>query len=81
MPDKTHAPQPGANPQPFLNAIQQLVDNGTITAAEGQAVDREIQAGQGRYADARVSGFTQAQLEAVQQALGNTKRALAASVH
>ena len=45
VPDKTDAPQPGANPQSFLNAIQQLVDNGTITAAEGQAVDREIQQG------------------------------------
>ena len=79
VPDKTHVPQPGANPQLFLNAIQQLVDNGTITAAEGQAVDREIQ--QGRVDTQTLSGFTQAQLEAVQQALGNTKRALAASVH
>jgi hypothetical protein len=79
VPDKSHAPQPGANPQLFLNAIQRLVDNGTITAAQGQTVDREIQ--QGRVDTQTLSGFTQAQLAAVQQALGNTKRALAASVH
>lgn len=77
-PNKSHAPEPSASPQPFLSAIQRLVDNGTITATEGQAVDREIQ--QGRIDTQTLSGFTQAQLQAVDQALGNTKRALAASV-
>jgi hypothetical protein len=77
-PDKTPAPQASASPQPFLNAIQRLVGNGTITAAEGQAVDREIQGG--RIDTQTLSGFTQVQLEAVEQALGNTKRALAGSV-
>jgi hypothetical protein len=77
-PDKTDAPQTSASPQPFLNAIQQLVGKGTITAAEGQAVDREIQGG--RIDTRTLSGFTQAQLQAVEQALGNVKRALAGSV-
>jgi hypothetical protein len=79
VPEKTHAPQPSANPQLFLNAIQRLIDNGTITATEGQAVDREIQ--EGRVDTQTLTGFTQAQIQAVEQALGNTKRALAASVH
>jgi hypothetical protein len=78
VPDKTHTPQPSANPQPFLNAIQQLVDNGTITATDGQAVDREIQAG--RIDTDTLTGFTQAQLQAVEQALSNAKRALAPGV-
>jgi hypothetical protein len=77
MPSKTNAPQPAVNHQPFLNAIQQLVDNGTITATEGQAVDREIVAGRVDTDTLASSGFTQAQLQAVQQALGNAKRALA----
>ena len=77
LPDKTHAPQQSANPQPFLNAVQQLVDNGTITATQGQAVDRELQ--EGRVDTQTLSGFTQAQMQAVEQALGNTKRELAAS--
>jgi hypothetical protein len=78
--DKTGAPHPPANPQAFLSAIQQLVDNGTITATEGQAVDREIQAGRVDTDTLASSGFTPTQLQAVQQALGNTKRALAAAV-
>jgi hypothetical protein len=75
VPDKTHAPQPAVNQQPFFTAIQQLVDNGTLSATEGQAVDREIQ--QGYLDTSTLTGFTQAQLQAVQQALKNTKRALA----
>ena len=80
VPDKTQAPHPEANPQAFLSAIQQLVDNGTITATEGQAVDREIQAGRIDTDTLASSGFTPTQLQAVQQALGNAKRALAAAV-
>jgi hypothetical protein len=77
IPDKTHAPQQSGNPQLFLNAIQRLVDNGTITAAEAQAVDRQIQAG--RVDTQTLTGFTQAQIQAVDEALGNTKRELAGS--
>jgi hypothetical protein len=77
VPDKTHMPRPAVNHQPFFNAIQQLVDNGTITATEGQAVDREIQAGRVDTDTLASHGFTQTELQAVQQALGNAKRALA----
>lgn len=75
-PDKTHTPPPAVNHRPFLNAIQQLVNDRTITAAEGQAVDREILAGRVDTDTLTSSGLTQAQLQAVQQALGNAKRAL-----
>ncbi len=78
VPGKTRTPQPGSS-QPFLIAVQRLVNDGTITATEGQAVDREIQIG--RLDTQTLSGFTQAQLTALQQTLSNTKRALAQSVH
>ena len=78
VPDKTGTPSPPPSPQPFLNAVQRLVDNGTITAAEGQAVDREIVAG--RIDPETLHGFTQPQLQAVNHALMNAKRALASSV-
>jgi hypothetical protein len=76
-PIKTRAPQPAVNHQPFLNAIQQLVDSDTISATEGQAVDREVQAGRVDTGTLVSSGFSQAQLQAVQQALGSVKQALA----
>jgi hypothetical protein len=79
-PDKTGAPQQPANPQAFLNDIRQLVDRGIITTSEAQTVDREILAGRIDTDSLAASGFTQGQLDAVQQALGNTKRALAAAV-
>jgi hypothetical protein len=75
-PGKTGAAPPPANPQPFLNAIQRIVENGTITAAEGQTVDRQIQTGRVDTDTLASSGFTPTQLQAVQQALSNTKRAL-----
>jgi hypothetical protein len=78
---KTGAPEPRANPQPFLDDIQRLVDNGTITPAEAQLVDREIVAGRVDTDSLTASGFTPAQLDAVQQALGNTKRGLASAAH
>ena len=79
-PDKAGAPQPPADPHAFLNDIQQLADNGTITATEARTVDREIMAGRVDTDTLTASGFTQTQLDAVQQALGNTKRALASAV-
>ena len=79
MPGKTPGSQPSASPQPFLNAIERLVDNGTITAAEGQAVDREIMSGRVDTDTLASAGFTPAQLQAVQQALASTKGALAAA--
>ena len=79
--DKIRAPRPAVNHQPFVNAIRQLVNDGTITAMQGQAVDREIVAGRVDTATLASSGFTATQLQAVQQALGNAKRALASSVN
>ncbi len=76
VPVKTEAPAPPVNHQPFLDAIQQLVDNGTITATEAQVVDREIVDGRVDTDALAASGFTPAQLDAVSQALGGAKRAL-----
>lgn len=78
-PSKASAPKPSASPEAFLNDIQRLRDDGTITAAEARTVDREIAAGSVDTDTLTASGFTQAQLAAVQQALDNTKRALAAA--
>jgi hypothetical protein len=80
VPGKTRAPQPGSD-QPFLSDVQQLVAGGTISPAEGQVLDREIEAGRVDTQTLVAGGFTPAQLEAVQQALSNTKRGLAAAVH
>jgi hypothetical protein len=76
VPGKTHASQPGSS-QPFLNAVQQLVNAGTITAAEGQALNSQIQTGRVDTDTLASIGFTAAQLQAVQQALASTKQALA----
>jgi hypothetical protein len=76
--DKTQTPPSPVNQQPFVDAIQQLVNDGTISSTQGQAVDSQIQTGRIDTQTLASSGFTQAQLQAVQQALRNTKRALAA---
>ena len=79
MPVKTQTPQPGSS-QPFLDDVQRLVSDGTITAAEGQVLDGEIQVGRVDTDTLASSGFTQAQLQAVQQTLSATKSAMAADV-
>jgi uncharacterized membrane protein YebE (DUF533 family) len=80
VPDKTHTPPPAVNHQPFFSAVQRLVDDGTISDAQRQAVDREIRAG-GVDTDTLASGgFTPTQLRAVAHALSNAKRALARNV-
>jgi hypothetical protein len=78
VPDKIRAPQPGSD-QPFLVDVQRLIDAGTISPAEGQVLDGEIQAGRVDTETLASSGFTPAQLDAVQQALSTTKRALAST--
>jgi hypothetical protein len=80
MPSKTQASQPAPSPQPFLHAVAQLVDNGTITASEGQAVDHEILAGQIDTSTLASDGFTPSQLEALQQVLSTTKQGLASAM-
>jgi hypothetical protein len=74
VPGKTRAARPGSS-QPFLTAVQRLVDAGTISRTEGQALDREILAGTVDTQTLVSSGFTPAQLQAVQRTLANTKRA------
>jgi hypothetical protein len=76
-PDNTGAPRPAVNHQPFLTAVQRLVNDGTISAADGQVLDREIQSGRVDTQTLASSGFTPTQLQAVQQTLAGTKRALA----
>jgi hypothetical protein len=71
----TSSAQPPANPQPFLNAVEQLVSNGTITTTQGQAVDRQLR--QGYFDSSTLTGLTQAQIQAVENAIGNAKQALA----
>lgn len=79
--DRTGPPEAKADPQAFLNDIQRLVDSGTITSAEGQVVDHEIEAGRVDTDSLTAAGFTPNQLQAVQQALAGTKRGLAAAAH
>ena len=59
--EKSRGQAPAAGPQLFLNAVQRLVDNGAITAAEAQVVDREIQAGRVDTDTLAAAGFTPAQ--------------------
>ena len=78
IPTKTHVAQPGSS-QPFLNDVAQLVNGGTISAAEGRFLDGEIRTGRVDTGTLASDGFTPSQLQAVQTALGNTKRALAST--
>ena len=64
--------------QPFLNAIQQLVADGTITSSDAQMIDRQIRAG--RIDTDTLTGLSQSQVQAVEGALDNAKRALAPSL-
>jgi hypothetical protein len=75
VPGTKRAPQQDAN-NPFVGAVQRLVNDGTITKTDGQAVDREILAGGIDTRTLASSGFTRTQLQAVERTLANTKRAL-----
>ncbi len=76
---KTRGSQPAPNPQPFLDAVTQLVDNGTITAAQGQIVDDQIQTGRVDTDALVAAGFSHSQADAVEQALGSVKQSMAPS--
>ncbi len=76
---KTRGSQPAPDRQPFLDAVTQLVDAGTITAAQGQIVDGQIQTGRVDTDALVAAGFTQSQADAVQQALGRVKQSMAPS--
>jgi hypothetical protein len=75
---KAAAPPPGSD-QPFLADVRHLVDDGTISASQGQVLDGEIEAGRVDTQTLASSGFTPAQLAAVQRALSDTKRSLASA--
>jgi hypothetical protein len=68
-------------PQALQNAVQQLVNHGTITAAQGQTLDSDIKAGTVHPDQLASQGFTQAQTEAVQQMLRGAKIRLAAGAN
>ena len=74
---KTRGSPPAPNPQPFLDAVTQLVDHGTITAAQGQIVDGQLQTGRVDTEALVAAGFTHSQADAVQQALGSVKQSMA----
>ncbi len=76
-PNKGHAHQPGSV-QPFLNAVQRLVSNGAISAAEGQAVDTEIETGTIDTDMFTSDGLTAPQTQALQDALTSAKESLVA---
>jgi hypothetical protein len=76
MPGQARTPHPGSD-QPFLTAVQRLVNDGTISATEGQAVDRELRTGTVDTQTLASNGFTASQLQGVNQTLASTKRALA----
>jgi hypothetical protein len=71
---------PSGSAQPFLADVQRLVIAGTINRSESQVLDREIRLGRVDTQTLAAAGFTQAQLQAVQQTLANTKRSMASSV-
>jgi hypothetical protein len=78
-PGKTHTSQPNSD-QPFLDAIQRLVNDGTLTPAQGEVLGRDIRAGRIDTDTLGSSGLTSSQVQAVEQALADAKRALAARV-
>jgi hypothetical protein len=80
-PDKSRVARPPVDQQPFFNAVHRLVQDGKITAAQGQIVDAEILTGRVDTDTLAARGFNAAALQAVQQALGNAKRALAPGGH
>jgi hypothetical protein len=75
-PVRVTGPAPSV-PQPLQNAVQQIVNNGTITAAQGRTLDGDIRAGTVHPDQLASQGFTQGQVEAVQQMLRSTKLQLA----
>jgi len=76
-PNKSHANQPGSD-QPFLNAVQRLVSNGAVSAAEGQALDTQIETGTVDTDTFASDGLTATQVQAVEDALTSTKESLVA---
>jgi hypothetical protein len=68
-------------PPALQNAVQQLVSNGTITAAQGHTLDSDIKASTVHADQLASQGFTQTQIEAIGQMLTSAKLQLAAGAH
>jgi hypothetical protein len=85
-PTKTQTPSPGqkahearAGPeQPFLEDVQRLVGQGTLSAGEGQVLEDEARSGTVESQVLSADGFSPSQLDAVQGQLTVTKEALGA---
>jgi len=82
----THAkagpPAPGGVPHQFLDAVAQLVQGGTISAAQGHAVDAQIETGSMDPDQMVARGvLTAAQMAAVNDRLVAVKKGLAAQAH
>lgn len=58
------------NPTAMQADVQRLVNDGTISAAQGQVLDSSIQAGRIIRQTLVSNGFTDAQIQAVQEAFG-----------
>jgi hypothetical protein len=74
------APDPGPGLGPFLDAVAQLKQAGTITDAQARAIDADIQAGSIDPQQLVASGtLTAAQMQVVNDRLVAVKRGLAAA--
>ncbi|MBV9000465.1 MAG: hypothetical protein JO304_15495 [Solirubrobacterales bacterium] len=73
---------PGPGPSPFLDAVAQLKQAGTITDAQARVIDADIQAGSIDPQQLVASGtLTSAQMQAVNDRLVAVKRSLAAAMN
>jgi hypothetical protein len=71
-------PSPGPGPAPFLAAVTQLVQAGTIDGAQARVLDADIRAGSIDPNQLVASGtLNSAQVQAVMARLGAVKRSLA----
>jgi hypothetical protein len=76
---KAPGQDPGSGSAPFIAAVAQLVQNGTITDAQAHVIDADIQAGSIDPQQLVASGtLTSAQMQAVNNRLVAVKRGLAA---
>ena len=79
---KAPAGNSGPGPGPFLDAVAQLKQAGTITDAQARVIDADIQAGSIDPQQLVASGtLTSAQMHAVADRLGAVKRGLAAAMN
>jgi hypothetical protein len=76
------APAPGGVPHQFLDAVAQLVQAGTINAAQGRALDAQIETGSMDPRQMVSRGvLTASQMAAVNDQLVAVKKGLAAQMH